>query len=104
MLDYPIEWEFKLRLNEVKAFGGCHKFSKVVYRASSIKSDEFRRGGIDENAPVYLELRQVHFSYTSLRIAFNTSIRVARSAGLHPEKIVTIRQIVTLIAVSDKGI
>jgi hypothetical protein len=29
---------FKLRLNKVKASGGCLRFSKEVYRASSIKS------------------------------------------------------------------
>jgi hypothetical protein len=35
---YEIQWGFKLRLNKVKASGGCHRFLKGIYRASSIKS------------------------------------------------------------------
>ncbi|GIN96097.1 hypothetical protein J6TS1_19670 [Siminovitchia terrae] len=30
---YSIQWEFKPRLNKVKAFGGCHRFSEEIYRA-----------------------------------------------------------------------
>ncbi|WP_212947823.1 hypothetical protein [Siminovitchia terrae] len=29
-----IQWGFKLRLNKVKASGGCHRFSEEIYRAA----------------------------------------------------------------------
>ena len=43
-------------------------------------------------------------AYISLRIACRTSICVARLAGLHPEKMVTNRQMAMLINVSVHGI
>jgi hypothetical protein len=36
-LTSPIQWGFKPRLNKVKASGGCHDFSKEIFRASSKK-------------------------------------------------------------------
>ncbi|WP_313430659.1 hypothetical protein [Siminovitchia terrae] len=32
---YSIQWGGKPRLNEVKAFGGCHRFSRGFYRAKA---------------------------------------------------------------------
>ncbi|HBZ08960.1 MAG TPA: hypothetical protein DEO65_03615 [Bacillus bacterium] len=33
---YSIQWGFKHRLNKVKSSGGCHRFSKEMYRAELI--------------------------------------------------------------------
>ncbi|GIN98771.1 hypothetical protein J6TS1_46410 [Siminovitchia terrae] len=30
---FSIQWGFKPRLNKVKAFGGCHRFSEEIYQA-----------------------------------------------------------------------
>ncbi|GIN89881.1 hypothetical protein J22TS1_09320 [Siminovitchia terrae] len=35
---YSIQWGGKLRLNKVKASGGCHRFSEKFIERSSIKS------------------------------------------------------------------
>jgi hypothetical protein len=35
---YEIQWGFKLRLNKVKASGGCLRFLKEIYEQAKVKS------------------------------------------------------------------
>ncbi|GIN91738.1 hypothetical protein J22TS1_27890 [Siminovitchia terrae] len=45
---YSIQWGFKPRLNKVKAFGGCHRFSEEIYRAELDKIwAQIRQGAFD---------------------------------------------------------
>ncbi|RST59206.1 hypothetical protein [Siminovitchia terrae] len=45
---YSIQWGFKLRLNKVKASGGCHRFSEEIYRAELDKiRSQIRQGAFD---------------------------------------------------------
>ncbi|GIN93029.1 hypothetical protein J22TS1_40800 [Siminovitchia terrae] len=45
---YSIQWGFKLRLNKVKASGGCHRFSEEIYRAELDKIwAQIRQGAFD---------------------------------------------------------
>ncbi|WP_185830476.1 hypothetical protein [Siminovitchia terrae] len=42
---FHIQWGFKPRLNKVKAFGGCNRFSEEIYRAELDKIwAQIRRG------------------------------------------------------------
>ncbi|WP_313427632.1 hypothetical protein [Siminovitchia terrae] len=46
---YSIRWGFKTRLNKVKASGGCHRFSKEIYRAELDKIwAQIRQGAFDK--------------------------------------------------------
>ncbi|WP_313433104.1 hypothetical protein [Siminovitchia terrae] len=45
---YSIQWGFKLRLNKVKASGGCHRFSEEIYQAELDKIwAQIRQGAFD---------------------------------------------------------
>jgi len=45
---YSIQWGFKPRLNKVKAYGGCHRFSEETYRAKLDKIwAQIRQGAFD---------------------------------------------------------
>ncbi|GIN90037.1 hypothetical protein J6TS1_03110 [Siminovitchia terrae] len=45
---YSIQWGFKPRLNKVKAFDGCHRFSEEIYRAELDKIwVQIRQGAFD---------------------------------------------------------
>ncbi|GIN92174.1 hypothetical protein J22TS1_32250 [Siminovitchia terrae] len=46
---YSIQWGFKPRLNKVKASGGCHRFSKKIYRVELDKIwAQIRQGAFDD--------------------------------------------------------
>ncbi|GIN98202.1 hypothetical protein J6TS1_40720 [Siminovitchia terrae] len=46
---YSIQWGFKPRLNKVKASGGCHRFSKEIYRVELDKIwAQIRQGAFDD--------------------------------------------------------
>ncbi|GIN98204.1 hypothetical protein J6TS1_40740 [Siminovitchia terrae] len=45
---YSIQWGVKPRLNKVKAFGRCHRFSEEIYRAELDKIwAQIRQGAFD---------------------------------------------------------
>ncbi|GIN92893.1 hypothetical protein J6TS1_33670 [Siminovitchia terrae] len=53
---YSIQWGFKPRLNKVKASGGCHRFSKEIYRAELDKIwAQILQGAFDKR--IFLILR-----------------------------------------------
>ncbi|WP_213021114.1 hypothetical protein [Siminovitchia terrae] len=48
---YSIQWGGNPRLNKVKASGGCHRFSEVIYRAKLDKIwAQIRQGAFDKKS------------------------------------------------------
>ncbi|WP_313431666.1 hypothetical protein, partial [Siminovitchia terrae] len=62
---YSIQWEFKPRLNKVKASGGCHRFSEEIYRVELDKIWAQIRQGVFDLA---VSLCRVGWNFILVRI------------------------------------
>ncbi|GIN90100.1 hypothetical protein J22TS1_11510 [Siminovitchia terrae] len=61
---YSIQWGFKPRLNKVKAFDGCHRFSEKIYCAELDKIwAQIRQGAFDQVQ--YFTLLFINFIWNS---------------------------------------